>query len=355
MADDQEKTEDPTPKRREEARKKGQVARSQDANTAVLILAGITLVYAFGGSIMATFFSLMAWAFSSMHEVNLSPAGISALTVELGEKILVMVGPICVALMIAGLGVSILQTGWMVSLEPMIPNFTKLNPISGMKNLVSMQSLMKVIMSLVKLTIIIAVTYYAVIDDVSVLFGLSGHDIQSIFGIVSDITFWMVVKMALALLIFSILDWIYQKQRHEQQLKMSHQEIKEEMKQSEGDPQVKGKIKQKMMQANYQRMMQSVPDADVVVTNPTHVAVALKYDASIAEAPIVLAKGQRLIAQKIKQIAKENGIPVVEDKPLARALFENAEIGEEVPPALYRAVAKLLGYIYRMKKKTIRT
>jgi len=353
MAEDEEKTEDPTPKRREESRKKGQVARSQDLSKAVLLLAGMGLLYFFGGEIRTSLANFMTWSFSHLHDVDLSQSGINRLFLGSTKLAIGMIAPFAVGLMFVAIAIAIAQVGLFVSLEPLAPNFGKLNPLKGIKNLVSMQSVMRVVMALVKLAVIGLVTYWAVVADLPIIFGLSGYEVTIAFAIASDIAFWMVVKMALAMLVIALIDFIYQRHRHEQQLKMSRQEIKEEMKQQEGDPTVKGRIRRKMMEGAFRRMMQSVPEADVVVANPVHLAIALQYDPEISEAPIVLAKGQRLNAERIKALAREHNIPIVEDKPLARALFKTVEVGEPIPPALYRAVAKLLGYIYRMQRRKL--
>ena len=353
MAEDEEKTEDPTPKRREESKKKGQVARSQDLNKAALLLAGMSLVYFLGSSIRGSMAEVMTWSFSHLHDIDLSQAGVNLLFHEIIGVLIKILAPFAIGLMFFAIAVSMAQVGISLSFEPLIPKFNKLNPLSGMKKIFSTQGLMRVLMSLLKLTVIGAVTYWAIVDELPLVFALSSFEAAAIFSIVCSITFWMVIKMALAMLILALIDFLYQRHKHEQQLKMSRQEIKEEMKQQEGDPMVKGRIRRKMMEGAFRRMMQSVPQADVVVTNPTHLAIAIQYDPEASEAPIVVGKGQRLVAQRIKEIAREHNIPIVEDKPLARALFKSVEIGESIPPALYRAVAKVLGYIYRMQKRKL--
>jgi flagellar biosynthetic protein FlhB len=351
MADDEEKTEEPTPKRRDEARKKGQVAKSQDLTKAALMLAGMGLIYALGGGIRTKLGRFMGWCFENIHTVNFSEEGINSLLLSVISLVIGILAPFAIGLLFFVLVACILQVGLKVSFETLKPNFGKLDPIKGFKNIFSTSALMRVVMSLLKLAVIGTVLYYAIANEIEIVFALHTFEVVTIFAIIGDMVFWMVVKMAIAMLVLAIIDLIYQRYNHEKQLKMSHQEIKDEMKQSEGDPQVKARIHRKMMENTFKRMMASVPEADVVVANPTHFAIALKYDAAISDAPIVIAKGQRLIAKRIKELAKEAGIPIVEDKPLARALFKTVEVGEQVPPALFRAVAKLLGYIYRMKNK----
>jgi len=351
MADDEEKTEEPTPKRREEARKKGQVAKSQDLTKAVLMLTGMSLIYALGGGIRNKLGNFMRWCFENIHTVNFSEEGINSLLLSVISLIIGILAPFAIGLLFFVLAISIFQVGLKISFETLKPNFGKLDPIKGMKNIFSTSALVRVAMSLLKLAVIGGVLYYSIIGEIDIVLALHTFEVVTIFAIISDMVFWMVVKMAIAMLLLAIIDLIYQRYNHEKQLKMSHQEIKDEMKQSEGDPQVKARIRRKMMENTFKRMMAAVPEADVVVANPIHFAIALKYDSAIAEAPIVIAKGQRLIAQRIKELAREAGIPIIEDKPLARALFKTVEVGEQVPPALYRAVAKVLGYIYRMKNK----
>lgn len=351
MADDEEKTEEPTPKRREEARNKGQVAKSQDLTKAGLLLAGMSIIYVAGGGIRAKLGLFMQWCFENIHTINFSEESINSLLLSVIYLVIGILAPFATGLLFFVLVISILQVGLKVSFETLKPNFGKLDPIKGLKNIFSTSALMRVVMSLLKLAVIGAVLYYAIVGEVEIVFALHTYEVITIFAVIGDMAFWMVIKMALAMLVLALIDFIYQKYNHEKQLKMSMQEIKDEMKQSEGDPHVKARIRRKMMENTFKRMMASVPQADVVVTNPIHFAIALKYDPAISDAPIVIAKGQRLIALRIKELAKEAGIPIVEDKPLARALFKTVEVGEQVPPALFRAVAKVLGYIYRMKNK----
>ena len=258
--------------------------------------------------------------------------------------------PLMVFIMIIGLAMNLAQVGLNFSTETISFDPNKLNPINGAKRMFSKRSLVELIKSLLKIIIIgyFIITYLK--DEVFQIPKLIYMDIFAGLNKMSDTIFFLAFKIIGVFIVMAVLDFAYQKWQNLQDLKMSKQEVKEEFKQQEGDPKIKGKIRQKQRQMAMARMMQEVPQADVIVTNPTHFAVALKYQSGMS-APIVIAKGQDLVAQKIKEIARESKVPIVENKPLARALFAAVEIGAAIPQELYKAVAEVLAYVYRLKKK----
>lgn len=239
----------------------------------------------------------------------------------------------------------------MVTAKPLQPRLNKINPISGFKRMFSKESFFELIFSLIKITIFGAMVYSVLKDNIGAFISVYDLSIQDSLGILYDLVMDLGIKISVVYLIISFADLFFQKWKHKRDLRMSKQEVKDEYKNQEGDPKVKSQQRQRMQQASRRRMMQSIPEADVVITNPTHFAVALKYDNTISQAPIVTAKGADYLAFKIKDIAKENNVEIVENKPLARMLYANVEIGNEIPAELYQSVAEVLAYVYRLKNK----
>jgi flagellar biosynthetic protein FlhB len=247
--------------------------------------------------------------------------------------------------------VNILQVGWKVTAKPMKPKLDKFNPINGFKRIFSKDSLFELVKSIAKIFLIVYVAYVSIRDEADKIFILYDMPLNQALSYCGTVILNAGLKISIVYLVVGIADFVYQKFRFKEDMKMTKQEVKDEYKNTEGDPEIKGKQRQRMREASRRRMMQDVPKADVVITNPTHLAVAIKYDAEKARAPIVLAKGEDFLAQKIREAAKENGIEIVENKPLARMLYANVEIGEEIPPELYQAVAEVLAMVYNMKNK----
>lgn len=252
---------------------------------------------------------------------------------------------------VIAVGVNMLQFKFQISTKPLKPKFSKLNPISGMKRLFSKDKIVELIKSIAKIVLIMFIVYSTVKDDWVYLVKFYGMPLNQAIEAIGNIVINMGLKISLVFMIVAFVDLIYQRRKFNNDIKMTKQEVKDEYKNAEGDPQIKGKIRSKMREASQRRMMQDVPKADVVITNPTHFAVAIKYDASTGSAPIVLAKGADYVAQKIKEIARENKVEIVENKPLARMLYANVDIGQEVPPELYQAVAEVLAMVYKMQGK----
>ncbi len=353
-----EKTEPATAKKLQDARADGKVAKSKELTSAfeliVLFLClkifisfvGDNLLYMFG-----YIYNNMA-DFVSMNEGFLSAKAVTTLLFTVVTRLLLIVLPFFAFGFIVSFLISLIQVGWKVSSKPMQPRLSKFNPISGFKRILSKDALFELVKSILKIGIIVYVAYTSIRDHVDEVFILYDLSLNQAVALVGTLIINAGLKIAFVYLVVGIVDYIYQKHKFNEDMKMTKQEVKDEYKNTEGDPQIKGRQRQKMREVSRKRMMQDVPKADVVITNPTHLAVALKYDAGEGRAPVVLAKGEDYIAQRIKEIAKENNIEIVEDKPLARMLYHNVDIGAEIPPELYQAVAEVLAMIYRNKQGT---
>lgn len=245
--------------------------------------------------------------------------------------------------------VTVYQVGWKVTAKPMEPKLSKFNPINGFKRIFSKDSLFELLKSVIKVGVIAYVAYTNLVEEADNLFVLYEISLNQAIALVGNIIIEFGIEISIVFIVIGIIDYMYQKWKFGEDMKMTKQEVKDEYKNTEGDPQIKGRIRQKMREASQRRMMQDVPKADVVITNPTHFAVAIKYDAEVSKAPIVVAKGEDYLAQKIKEVARENNVEIVENKPLARMLYHNVDIGAEIPPELYQAVAEVLAMVYHMK------
>jgi flagellar biosynthetic protein FlhB len=342
-----EKTEEPTAKKKSDARNKGQVAKSQELNAAFVLFIGFWAMKILGSSIYREIAEYTAYIFGHL---NTTVDTETVLRIFLGIVMILLktAFPIMVAIMLIGLAINLVQVGWNFTTEPLGFDLDKLNPINGFGRIFSKRSLVELIKSLFKILIIGLFLYENLKDEIMQMPKLMYLDLSASMATIADIIFMMAFKICAIFFALAILDYMYQKWDHNEQLKMTKQEVKEEFKQMEGDPQIKGKIKQKQREMAMSRMMREVPKADVIVTNPTHFAVALRY-AEGMRAPEVIAKGQDFVALKIKDVAREAGVVIVENKPLARALFASVEIGETVPPELYKAVAEVLAYVYHLK------
>ncbi len=344
-----EKSEPATPKKRQEAREKGQVAKSMDLPAAFILFFSFLSFYLFGGYMKEKMISLVSNTLRNELLMNLSMNNVQVLFGKLMlEGMLVLAPLLALSVVIAILG-NYLQFGFMLTGEPLLMKFNKINPIEGFKRMFSMRAFVDFLKSTLKMLIIGYVVYTTMWEEKEKLLVLGRLPLESAMTYIWSITLQLGIKIGLILIVLSIFDFIYQKYEFEKSIKMSKQDIKDEYKKSEGDPLIKGKIKEKQRRMAMQRMMQEVPKADVVITNPTHFAVALKYDAANMQAPVVLAKGTDYLAFKIKDIAKQNGIMTMENKPLARALYAQVEIGESIPAELFQAVAEILAYVYKVK------
>ncbi len=351
----QERTEQPTSKRLQDAREKGQVCKSIEVSTALLFLVTVIAFYLYVptvakrlGSVVGSYLgNLSMWNGTSVSVVSIFRHGV----VELG----IMTLPLLVLFLIIGLASNIMQIGFMVSPEAVTPKLSKINPLTGFRNrFMSLKGLELLIKTLVIMTIIIWVSYRAIRREMPVYPPLMTADVGVIVLTIFHSTTRLLWDVLWIFVIIAAADYGFQKWQHTQDLMMTRQEIKDEFKQSEGNPIIKSRIRSIQMHMARRRMMRAVPKADVVITNPTHLAIALQYDRGKMIAPTVVAKGAGEVAEKIKQVARKAGVPVVENKPLAQALFKSLDIGDVIPEALYKAVAEILAYVYRLKAKVVR-
>ena len=350
-----EKTEPATQKKLEDARKEGKVAKSKDLTQAfelVVLFLLLRIFIGYVGERMVGIFSSTIGRMGEFVQVNqagVSLAAVSTLFVNALLEWLLIVWPFFVFGFVITFLVSVYQVGWKVSTKTMEPKLSKFNPINGFKRIISKDSLFELAKSIVKVGVIIYIAYTSIADEANNLFILYEISLNQAVALTGEIIIDVGLKISIVYVVVGLADYIYQRFKFNNEMKMTKQEVKDEYKNTEGDPQIKGRIRQKMREVSQRRMMQDVPKADVVITNPTHFAVAIKYDAEVSRAPVVVAKGEDFLAQKIKEIAKENHVEIVENKPLARMLYHNVDIGSEIPPELYQAVAEVLAMVYHMK------
>lgn len=348
---DGEKTEKPTPKRKQKARSEGQVAISKEIATAITLIVGFLALKVFGKYMYNQIAVVMRFNFNLIQDMDsiISDDYLLDLFIYITLRCLIIAGPISIIAMIVGILTNILQVGWHPTTKPLKPKFNAFNPATGLKRLFSIKQVVEAIISIIKIIFLIIVIYSAVKDEVYQIKNIVYMDLFSAVLYICNLCVDIGLKVGYFFIIIAILDFAYQRYSHTKKLRMSKQDIKDEYKQTEGDPIIKGQIRQKMRESALKRMMQEVPGADVVITNPTHFAVAIKYDREKEAAPIVVAKGVDHLAQKIKNVAKENQVEIVENKPLARALYNTVEVGKEIPPELYQAVAEVLAFVYKLK------
>lgn len=345
-----EKTEKATPKRRREAREKGQVRKSQEVITAGMLLAIFGGLKIFGPLVIGRITDMLIYFLGgNFMETKLDAAGFTSVMANASLAFGLAMLPILGVAMLAALVVNYMQVGFLVSTQALQPKFSRLNPMEGIKRMFSIQTIYELFKSIGKLIIIGVIGVWQVMNHLKSYLSTTEMGAMVAARHMFDTILSTCFTIGIALAVFSVVDYVYQWFKYEKDLRMSKYDIKMEYKQMEGDPEIKAKIKQKQRQMASQRMMHEVPGADVVITNPTHVAVALKYDEDQGGAPTILAKGLDRVAQRIKEIAKEAKIEIVENPEVARAIFAQCELGEEIPGDLYSAVAEILAYVYKMK------
>ena len=351
MPDDKDqRTEKATPRHREEQRKKGRVASSRDINSAAVMLFGVILMYVTAGSAYKGLTLVMNTAFGDAIVRDWSNASLLAHMGDVTVQTVKAFGPLFLGIGIVAAAAAYGQAGFFFSTDPLTPKFERLNPIAGLGRLFSFKSLFRLFTSVGKVLIVGATIYLYLRSKVDELPLLTEMTTLNLLVYIGRSMFMVTLITALVLMILAAIDYAHQRYQHEKDLRMTPQQIREELKRAEGDPLVKARIRQIQRDTARQRMMEDVPEADVIVKNPTHYAVALKYDAKGMKAPKVIAKGMNLIALKIIDIAQQNNVPVVENKPLARALHKTVEIGDEIPMSLYKAVAEVLAYVYELRR-----
>ena len=352
-----EKTEPATQKKLSDARKEGQVAKSKEIANGMGLMALFLVLKIWTGQMGVNFLETFGVIYNRIPQVvnfigGTAPDRELTMLLQQGAiQILLIVLPILLIGIVVAFGSNIWQVKWQPTTKPMKPKLSKLDPIKGFKKFFSVSSLVELVKAFVKIIIIVYISYGYIKNRTNYLILLYDMEIMPALQLILKVVTDLGIRISAVYMVFAFADYAYQKWKFAEDMKMTKQEVKEEYKNSEGDPQIKSKIRSKMMEVSRRRMMQALPQADVVITNPTHYAVAIKYDPAVSDAPVVIAKGQDYLAQKIKEIARENKVEIVENKPLARMLFANVEVGEAVPPEMYQAVAEVLAFVYHMQGK----
>lgn len=347
-----EKTEKATPKKRQDSRKKGQVLKSADVTSAIVLLAVFIFLFFSAGFLRTEIFSFFNVTFTKYMLIE-------TLTIETAVEIYkdlliemaIILLPIMGVAVVAAIAANFFQFGLLFTTEPLKFDLKKIDPIQGLKRIFSLKAIIELLKSLLKISFIGSVTTLIIWMNLEQVLSLSFKTPWDTLSTIGWLTAMMGIAASSVLLFISVLDFFYQRYDYEKNLKMSKQDIKDEHKNSDGDPIIKSRIRQRQREMAMRRMMQEVPSADVVITNPTHFAIALKYDDDSMDAPIVVAKGADFVAQKIKLIARENDVVMVENRPLARAMYDQVEIGQRIPDEFFKAVAEVLAYVYRIKQK----
>ena len=347
-----EKTEEATPKRKEDARKKGQVVKSYDLTSAVTLMLLVLVFQLMGNSVLTALHSYLTHSLENGMSRIVTQGNLTALFLQDSGIYLKAVLPMMGAVMGIGALANIVQTGLLWTTDPLKPHGQRLNPIEGLKNIFSKKVLLQFVKNLLKLILVGALSWSFVKENLEEILSLSRMSIYGVFPVLKDIVLGLFSRVGICLLALAAVDYVYQRFEFQKDLRMTREEVKEEWKQMEGDPQVRSLRRQKQRQMATTRMMSALPDSTVVVTNPTHLAVALRYEDSMKGAPVVTAKGMDFMADRIRKVAGEHEIPILENKPLARALFRHVEVGQEIPVELYQAVAEILATVYRMEEKT---
>ena len=349
-----DKTEEPTAKKLSDARKEGQVAKSMELVTATMLLAMFVMLKVVVGFIGTQFiegFTKIYPLFGEMISDDFSRITATALLQDALLDVAFISLPIFAAAVVVSFAINVAQVKWQITTKPLKPKGSKLNPVNGMKRIFSKDKLFELVRDSFKIIFIFIIAYTSLKNETDLLTLLYDFSLEQAVVLIGDMVIDLGIKISAFYFVIGLIDYIYQKLKFKRDLRMTKQEIKDEYKQQEGDPQIKGKIKSKMREASQRRMMQQLPEADVVITNPTHFACAIKYDKDTAEAPVLIAKGADYVAQKIKEAAKEYDIPIVENKPLARMLYYNVDLDKEIPKELYQMTAEVLAYVYKLKNK----
>ena len=344
-----EKTEKATPRKKQDSRKKGQVAKTNELPSAIIFLLMFILFFVLGSYLAEKIIDLFRLVLATYMLYDVTPSTIRVIFTELIIESAKIMVPIFAVSLIGGIGGNLIQVGFLFTTEPLKMKLERINPIEGAKRIFSKRALFQLLKSLLKITIVGYVVFSVLSDNKTNLLNLYYYDLLEILKFIGVLVLELGIKSSIVLIILAILDYLYQKYEYEKNLRMSKQDIKDEYKKAEGDPLIKSRIKERQRLMAMNRMMQSVPDADVIITNPTHFAIAISYKPKKMEAPELVAKGMDYMALKIREVAKEHDIVTVENKWLARSLYHQVEIGEPIPTDLYQAVAEVLAYVYKVK------
>ena len=348
----QEKTEKATPKKRQDSRKKGQVAKSQDVNTAIILFFVFMLFIVFGSFMGKTLTGLYTYSFTEFIHWELTASNIQQIFFQATIEAVKVVLPVMGVALFAAFLANYIQIGFLFSTEPIKFDLKKIDPIKGIKRIFSVRALVEFLKSIFKIIAIGTVCFIVIWMNKDEMFMLSFKNLNEAISFFGQMLIWMGIATALVLMFLSVFDYLYQRYDYEKNIRMSKKDVKDEYKTIEGDPLIRSRIKEKQRQFATQRMMSEVPKADVIITNPTHFSIALKYDEEVGEAPIVVAKGIDYVALKIREIAKANDVAIVENKWLARNLYQSVEINEEIPEEYFQAVAEVLAYVYSLERRS---
>jgi len=346
-----EKTELATPRKREDVRKKGQVARSAEITAAVGLLAGLATVRFFGGFMLRGMERIAVWAFSTPPQADLTPETVYGGGVKMLAALAAVLAPVLVATMVAGLSGNFAQVGFLFATQPIVPDLNRLNPIQGLARIFSVRAAAELGKSLLKVIVVGYTGYSYLRANYGLVLGMAAMSHTQMGRTVAHLMWHLLIRAAVVLLVIAVLDYMFQRMQFEKSIRMTRQEVKDEYKRTEGDPTTKSRIRQRQRAAAQARMMQAVAGATVVVTNPTELAVALRYEPLEAPAPVVVAKGRRKMAERIRDTAREHDVPIVENRDLAWTLFRQVEIGQGIPADLYQAVAEIIAFVYRLSGK----
>ncbi len=348
-----ERTEQATPKKREEARKKGQTAKSREIPSVVILMAGMSVLFSLGTFMYHQLSILLTGLLKQMGSASLDWGSLQTLNMEMVRSLLMILSPILIAVAAASILSHWVQSGVLFSTETLKPDWSKISLSSGFKRVFSTSSLVELLKAFFKMAIVGGVAWLTIEKEWPRILILTGQEPVTFFRTLSSVLWSLFLKTCLVMVALAGLDYFFQRWSYEKGLRMTKQEVKEEFRQSEGDPLIKSRIRSIQRQLARRRMMAEVPKADVIITNPTHLAVALAYRSKEMQAPQVVAKGAGLIAEKIRAIGQSHQVPIVENKPLAQILYKTVDMGEQIPSTLYQAVADILAYVYRIKNKTL--
>lgn len=349
----EERTEQATPRRREEARKRGQIPKSREISSVMVLLTGGSVLFFLGSFMVRQISELTVQYLGQIGSLSLNPDNIQGLNLRVIQSILIILAPVLITVLVVSILSHYVQSGPLLAAETIKPEWSKINPLKGFGRLFSKQSLAELLKSIFKILIIGGVAYSLIQKEMSSVLLLTGQNPSATLSYLRSISWSLLLKVSLVMLALAGADYLFQHWSYEKNLRMTKQEVKEEMKSTEGDPLIKSRVRSLQRQLARRRMMVEVPKADVIITNPTHLAIALRYQIKEMEAPKVVAKGAGWIAEKIIKIAREHQIPLIENKPLAQTLYKSVEIGQMIPSSLYQVVADILAYVYRIKNKRL--
>lgn len=353
-----EKTEDPTSKKLSDARKEGKVAKSKEIVNGVSLLGFFIALRVFLSFAGIRIVEIFRWIYTLFPDIvnmkgGLTVQAFTGIFRSLLGKTLIILLPFLVIGFSADFVTNLVQVGWKPTMKPLEPKLSKFNPISGFKRIFSKQSIVNLLFAIAKILLVFYIAYTSIKGQAKTLFLLYDISLNAALSLIFQIIVDTGIRISVVYIVLGLVDYGYQRYKFKDDMKMTKQEVKDEYKNTEGDPQIKGKQRQRMMESSQRRMMKNVPQADVVITNPTHIAVAILYDNTKDDAPRVVAKGEDYLAKKIKDVAKESNVPIVENKPLARALYATVEIDETIPPELYQAVAEILAVVYTNRNQQV--